>query len=109
MVELSPMTEREGGGSDAVLSELLDILVLRKREMPSGSYSVKLFESGLALINAKISEEAAEVGTALATEDANRVNAEIADLIYHLSCGMVETGKGSWPDVFEELARRRKA
>lgn len=76
--------------------------------MPEGSYTRELLEKGLTFVGGKISEEAGEVVQALAVGGENEVNNEVADLIYHITVGMVGAGKGSWDGVFTVLEQRRK-
>jgi phosphoribosyl-ATP pyrophosphohydrolase/phosphoribosyl-AMP cyclohydrolase len=65
----------------------LDQLIERRRQFPAeepGSYTVRLFEKGLARIAQKVGEEAVEtVIDAMAGNQAG-VTGEAADLVYHL-------------------------
>jgi phosphoribosyl-ATP pyrophosphohydrolase/phosphoribosyl-AMP cyclohydrolase len=65
----------------------LDELIERRRQFPAeepGSYTVRLFEKGLARIAQKVGEEAVE--TVIDAMAGNRVGlaGEAADLVYHL-------------------------
>lgn len=102
MVELVAMAERDP------LSELEDTVRDRKANMPEGSYTASLISEGLSKINAKIEEECKELIQALEAESSQRVVEELADLVYHVTVGLVATGKGSWKDVNSELAKRRR-
>ncbi len=64
-------------------------MAARKREMPEGSYTTHLFESGPAKIRKKTGEEAVELILAESPED---ITCETADLIYHLFVLLTEEG-----------------
>ncbi len=55
----------------------------RKRERPTGSYTVELLDDP-GRIGAKVREEADEVARAAASESDERVAEEAADVLYHL-------------------------
>jgi phosphoribosyl-AMP cyclohydrolase / phosphoribosyl-ATP pyrophosphohydrolase len=57
-----------------------------------GSYVRRLLERGAAQINAKITEEAAELAQAIAGESDERVAAEAADLVFHMMVGLAHRG-----------------
>ena len=59
----------------------------------------------LELAGAKVTEEAAEVVQAVATESDERVDEEAADLLYHLSVLLSSRGR-SIPDAARVLLRR---
>jgi phosphoribosyl-ATP pyrophosphohydrolase len=71
-----------GGGDQlgAVLTELAALIQTRHREMPEGSYTTHLFESGSQKIRKKVGEEAAEILLAHGEE----LVSEAADFLYHL-------------------------
>jgi len=63
---------------------LQDLIESRKKEMPAGSYTTKLFSKGINKICQKVGEEAVEL--IIEAKDNNRelfLN-EAADLMYHL-------------------------
>lgn len=66
------------------LSQLEELLRKRKKEMPEGSYTAKLFDAGINKIAQKVGEEAVEL--VIEAKDTNRelLLNEGADLIYHL-------------------------
>ena len=66
------------------LSQLEELLRQRKKEMPEGSYTAKLFDAGINKIAQKVGEEAVEL--VIEAKDTNRelLLNEGADLIYHL-------------------------
>lgn len=77
------------------------------REQSTGdkSYTRALLDGGAAKIGAKLREEAAEVEQALASESAERVANEAADLLYHLMVGLRLRGVGV-AEVLQVLATR---
>ena len=91
----------------STLEQLSATLKQRQKALPRGSYSASLFQKGLRAINAKITEEAAEVTTAAATESKQRLIEEIADLWFHLLVLMTYQSV-SLQDITNELAARKK-
>lgn len=96
-----------GSAGPEILSELADALHERRRAPRPGSYSAQLFAEGLARLNEKIMEEAAEVTRAARKETPDRLVQEVADLWFHSLALLVFQGvdPGS---VFAELAKRRR-
>ena len=90
---------------DDVLGALERVVRSRKGDSPERSYTSRLFAGGVASCGAKVTEEAGELVAAAATEAAERVVAEAADLVYHmvvlLACRDVPLAA-----VEAELARR---
>ena len=84
----------------AVLSE-------RRRAPKAGSYTSGLYAEGLARLNEKIMEEAAEVTRAARKETSGRLVEEAADLWFHSLALLVYQGVDPGK-VFAELARRRR-
>jgi phosphoribosyl-ATP pyrophosphohydrolase/phosphoribosyl-AMP cyclohydrolase len=66
------------------LYTLEKIITNRKKSSPEGSYTAKLFASGLNKITQKVGEESTEVVIAALNEVDEAFKAEVADLIYHL-------------------------
>jgi phosphoribosyl-ATP pyrophosphohydrolase len=87
------------------LNSLFATLEERKRTMPSGSYTVSLFEDGENEILKKIGEEAVEVIIAAKGEGDDRVIYETSDLIYHAMVLLAARGL-TWQQIEDELARR---
>jgi len=87
------------------LGELEQVLESRKSATGKASYTKSLYDGGAGAIAAKITEEAGELGAALAVESDDRVVSEAADLLYHLLVGIVWRGI-SLRRVLAELARR---
>ena len=64
---------------------VLDALIgERKREMPEGSYTTRLFQKGINRIAQKVGEEAVETVIAAKDPDDDAFAGEAADLMYHL-------------------------
>ncbi len=92
-------------GLGALLAELYELIEMRRRERPEGSYTTYLFNAGLDKILKKVGEESAETIIAAKNQDPHALTAEAADLIYHLLVLLVERGV-SLDAVRDELARR---
>jgi phosphoribosyl-ATP pyrophosphohydrolase/phosphoribosyl-ATP pyrophosphohydrolase/phosphoribosyl-AMP cyclohydrolase len=89
------------------LMNLDNILKQRKKELPQGSYTARLFQEGEDRILKKIIEEAGEVLLAIKSGQKKEVIHESADLIFHLMVALVEKDI-SLEEVVEELKRRHK-
>jgi len=89
------------------LMNLENILKQRKKELPQGSYTARLFQEGEDRILKKIIEEAGEVLLAIKSGKKKEVIHESADLIFHLMVALVEKDI-SLEEVVEELKRRHK-
>jgi phosphoribosyl-ATP pyrophosphohydrolase/phosphoribosyl-AMP cyclohydrolase len=95
-------------GSDSAAPTLLRLeraLQKRKSSDAGKSYTKSLLDAGPAKIDAKVREEAAELGQALRDESDERVASEAADVIYHLLVGLA-LREVSLRDLFRELSRR---
>ncbi len=90
-----------------ILDELAAVLADRRERPREGSYSSRLFAEGLARLNEKIMEEAAEVTRAARKETPERLVQEAADLWFHTLALLVFQGVDP-ARVFAELARRRR-
>ena len=88
----------------AFLSYLQDFIERRKREMPEGSYTTKLFTKGINKISQKVGEEAVETIIEATNGTQEQFLYESADLIYHLIVLLTEKGLR-----IEDLARELKA
>jgi len=89
------------------LKTLQDFIAKRKKEMPAGSYTTSLFESGTAKIAQKVGEEAVEtVIEAMANND-ERLLYEASDLLYHMMVLLSHKGL-SISDLATELKKRHK-
>jgi len=72
------------------LEYLFELIKERKEKLPDGSYTTKLFQSGLNRIIQKVGEEAVETIIAAKNKDRNEIVNEVSDLIYHLLVMLVE-------------------
>jgi phosphoribosyl-ATP pyrophosphohydrolase/phosphoribosyl-AMP cyclohydrolase len=97
-------TANSGAG---VLDELFHTIKQRQQEMPVGSYTTTLFESGTARIAQKVGEEGVETALAAATKDKDHLPGEIADLMYHTLVLLADSGLTP-DDVWAELRNRQK-
>lgn len=89
------------------LKYLQHFIEKRYKEMPEGSYTTSLFESGINRMAQKVGEEALEsvIEACNGTED--RLIYESADMLYHLI--VLLTSKGlSIEDLARELQKRHK-
>lgn len=89
------------------LYNLERVLIERKKELPKGSYSTRLFKKGIDKIAQKLGEEAVETIIASKNKKDSEVIYESADLIYHLMVLLVERDI-PLDSVFQELIVRSK-
>ena len=82
---------------------LQDFIDKRHEEMPEGSYTTSLFQSGVNKMAQKVGEEAVEAVIEACNGTDERLIYESADLIYHLI--VLLTSKGY---RIEDLARELK-
>lgn len=97
-----------GDGSEpplAFLAELDALVAQRERDRPAGSYTTKLFESGIRRIAQKIGEEGVETALAAVAQEDAALLSESADLIFHLLVLLRARGL-DLPQVVAELRRR---
>lgn len=93
-------------GALSFLAELETLLQSRKRDMPEGSYTTKMFAKGLDKIAQKVGEEAVE--TVIAAKNNNaELRYEASDLLFHLMMLLVEKGM-SLQDLADELKSRHR-
>ena len=62
---------------------LQDFITRRRQEMPEGSYTTKLFKSGINKIAQKVGEEAVELVIEAKDQNDDLFLNEAADLMYH--------------------------
>ncbi len=103
-----PSAPGTDSGHDAgdILGELDDLIRLREADRPPGSYTTKLFDSGIKRIAQKVGEEGLETALAAVVEDDDALLGEAADLVYHLLVLLRMRGL-SLADVERVLAARR--
>ena len=90
----------------ATLADLAVTIKKRRMQPEAGSYTAKLFESGLARIAQKVGEEGVETALAGATQAPN-LKDEAADLLYHLLV-LLEASGASLDDVLKVLFERSR-
>jgi phosphoribosyl-ATP pyrophosphohydrolase/phosphoribosyl-AMP cyclohydrolase len=70
--------------------QLENLIRNRKKQLPAGSYTTALFKKGINKIAQKVGEEATETIIEALSGDNQRLQEEVADLIYHLLVLLVE-------------------
>jgi phosphoribosyl-AMP cyclohydrolase / phosphoribosyl-ATP pyrophosphohydrolase len=88
------------GNLDALLEK-------RQHTMPEGSYTTKLFQSGVRRIAQKVGEEGVETALAAVAQDDKDLLNEASDLVYHLMVLLRSRGL-NWSDVQENLKQRHQ-
>ncbi len=91
--------------TDFAVSDLMNMLKERRKNMPEGSYTTYLFQKGLDKILKKVGEECTEVIIAAKDRDKEETIYEISDLVYHTLVLMIESGIET-EDILKELASR---
>jgi phosphoribosyl-AMP cyclohydrolase / phosphoribosyl-ATP pyrophosphohydrolase len=92
-------------GDVQFLSYLQDFIDKRKAEMPQGSYTTSLFESGTRKIAQKVGEEAVETIIGAMANDNENFLYEAGDLLYHLIVLLSHKGYRI-EDIVAELRKR---
>lgn len=87
------------------LANLEKLLIERKQQLPAGSYTTQLFQSGPQKILQKVGEEAIEYILDAQNADKQKAIYEGADLIYHFMVSLVAQG-WSLSDIIAELEKR---
>jgi len=91
----------------AILSEVFQIIMERKKTMPEGSYVAKKLSEGLDRILKKIGEEAGEVIIAAKNNDPEEIAWEMADLIFHMWLTLAALDLS--PEIiYDKLMERRR-
>lgn len=94
-------------GSVEFLTYLQNLIDQRKKDMPEGSYTTKLFTKGINKIAQKVGEEAVELIIEAKDNNEDLFKNEAADLLYHLL--VLLTAKGyRIEDVVKVLEGRHK-
>ncbi|MCS5710411.1 bifunctional phosphoribosyl-AMP cyclohydrolase/phosphoribosyl-ATP diphosphatase HisIE [Candidatus Berkiella aquae] len=74
----------EGNNISTVIEQLEKIIMQRQKQMPTESYTAKLFSLGLERIAQKVGEEGVEVALAGVLSEGNKLCEEVADLLFHV-------------------------
>lgn len=90
------------------LGALDAFIARRRRELPEGSYTTRLFQAGIKRIAQKVGEEGVETALAAVAGDADELRNEAADLLYHLIVLLRASGL-SLEDVRQTLVQRHAA
>lgn len=93
--------------TEGFIRHLQGVIRDRHEKMPEGSYTTKLFNSGVNKIAQKVGEEAVETVIEAVAGNRDAMVYEASDLIYHLLVLLESTGC-SIADLEKELARRHK-
>jgi phosphoribosyl-AMP cyclohydrolase / phosphoribosyl-ATP pyrophosphohydrolase len=92
-------------GKLAFLASLEKTIAARIAESPEGSYTARLYASGVGRIAQKVGEEGVETALAAVTRDDPELVGECADLLYHLLV-LLKARNLSFDRVVQELASR---
>jgi phosphoribosyl-AMP cyclohydrolase / phosphoribosyl-ATP pyrophosphohydrolase len=87
------------------LARLEELLQDRHKNRPPGSYTTRLFDSGVQKILQKVGEEAIEYILDAQVADKQKAVYEGADLLYHFMVSLVAQG-WSLADIIAELEKR---
>ena len=90
------------------LKELQDFIDKRHEEMPEGSYTTSLFQSGVNKMAQKVGEEAVETVIEACNGTNERLIYEGSDLLYHL-IGLLTSKGYRIEDLARELKERHSA
>jgi phosphoribosyl-ATP pyrophosphohydrolase/phosphoribosyl-AMP cyclohydrolase len=97
--------DEASNGVPPILVDLESAIAARASSTASESYTRSLLDGGAPQIGAKLTEEAAELAAAIASESDERVIAESADVLFHLLVGL-RSRQVALREVLHELARR---
>lgn len=89
------------------LKYLQDVIDRRKKEMPEGSYTTKLFKAGINKVAQKVGEEAVELVIESKDDNDDLFLNEAADLLFHTMVLLTEKGFRI-EDVIKVLESRHK-
>ncbi len=90
------------------LARLEAVIEARIAENPEGSYTARLYASGIKRMAQKVGEEGVEVALAAQAGDGPELISESADLLFHLTLLLRASGQ-SLGGVAAELAARHRA
>ncbi|WP_368660278.1 bifunctional phosphoribosyl-AMP cyclohydrolase/phosphoribosyl-ATP diphosphatase HisIE, partial [Ornithinimicrobium sp.] len=83
-VEGEDRVNLQGPPPSSFLPELDALIAGRHAQLPEGSYTTSLFDSGVRRIAQKVGEEGVETALAAVAQDDDALLGEASDLIYHL-------------------------
>ncbi|CAH9050876.1 Histidine biosynthesis bifunctional protein HisIE [Pseudoalteromonas holothuriae] len=89
------------------LAQLEQVIVSRKSDDPSTSYTASLFSKDISRSCQKVGEEGVEVALAAMKQDKNELINESADLLYHLLV-LLQRSDSNLSDVVNCLENRHK-
>ena len=89
------------------LAKLQEVIESRLADSPEGSYTAKLFASGIKRMAQKVGEEGVETALAAVADSDERLVEELADLWFHSY--VLLAARGLDPERVEEELRRRHA
>jgi len=90
-----------------IFHKLYDLIKDRKKDLPEGSYTAKLFRKGSDRIIQKVGEEAIETVIALKNRNKEEIVNEVSDLLFHLLVALADVDV-KIEDIQEELLKRYK-
>ena len=93
--------------SSNIIDQLFSTIGNRKKELPSASYTTKLFQDGTPRIAQKVVEESGEVAITATLADKNELVNETADLLYHILV-LLQSSDVELSSVYDELMSRMK-
>ena len=87
------------------IKQLQDLIEDRRKKMPEGSYTTKLFNKGINKIAQKVGEEAVELVIEAKDSDDIKFLNEAADLLYHYL--VLLTAKGYRIENVADILKQR--
>lgn len=102
------LTEAAPPGIGEMMGTLERVVETRLRDLPEGSYVAKLHARGLGYVSQKVVEEAGESIVAALQGKPDELVGEAADLLFHLTVLLKESGV-SLQDVAAKLGERHRA
>jgi len=96
------------GAGIGFLSQLEQVIAARIADSPEGSYTAKLYASGIKRIAQKVGEEGVETALAAQSGDDAELVSESADLLFHLALLLKARGLSLDAVAAELAARHRK-
>lgn len=101
------LSEPAPPGIGEMMGTLERVVEERLRELPEGSYVARLHERGLGYVSQKVVEEAGESIVAALEGKSDELVGEAADLLFHLTVLLHESGVGL-QEVAAKLAERHQ-